>query len=287
MGTQLPIFGVYEKALHKGTFDKMFDDIVRAGYDSMEFSVDGTDERLARLDWSLDQIKEVRRAAEERSLRIMTLCLSGHKRFSMGNPDPDKRARGLEIMEKALRLAGHLGVRIIQYSGFDVFEDNLRSEETHRLYIENTYLAARMAERAGVMLAIEPVEGHLLTVKDTMEVVRLIDSPFLTVYPDPANIKSLGVDPVADLEYGKGAITSVHMRDSLPGIFDATIPFGTGDLDFDAVFDKLDKLAYGGPFIVEMWNEDREDYIEYLIQAREYMTESIRRVGYASNIHDA
>ena len=280
MGVRLPVFGFYEKALHKDPFEKMFDDILRAGYDSLEFSVDGTDERLARLDWSLGEIHAVRRAAEERSVRIMTLCLSGHKRFSMGNPDPEKRARGLEMMEKALRLAAHLGVRIIQYSGFDVFEDELRTQDTHDWYVDNTYKAARMAERAGVMLAIEPVEGHLLTVKDTMEVVDLIDSPFLTVYPDPANILSLGVDPLTDLPYGRGRITAVHMRDSLPRIYDATIPFGTGDLDFDGVFRTLDELCFAGPFIVEMWNEDREDYIEYLIQAREYMTESIRRTGF-------
>ena len=278
MADSLPIFGVYEKALHKGPFEDKFDDIVRAGYDSLEFSVDSTDERVARLDWSLDQINQVRRAAQERSVQILTLCLSGHKRFSMGNPDPEKAARGLEMMEKALRLAYHLGVRQIQYSGFDVFEDELRTEETHKRYMENTYKAARMAERAGVMLAIEPVEGHLLTVKDTMEVIDEIRSPFLQIYPDPANIKSLGVDPIEDLGYGKGHITAVHMRDSLPGIFDAVIPFGTGDLDFDGVFRKLFELEYGGPFIVEMWNEEREDYIEYLVQAREYMTESIRRV---------
>ena len=280
MSIPLPIFGIYEKALHRGSFEQIFADVVRAGYDSLEFSVDGTDERLERLEWSTDQIHQVRRAAEERDVRVMTLCLSAHKRYSMGNEDPDIRRRAMDILEKALRLAAHLGVRMIQYSGFDVYEDELRNDETHKWYVENTAKAAYLAERAGVMLSIEPVEGHLLTVQDTMEVVHLIDSPFLQVYPDPANIKSLGVDPLTDLPYGKGHITAVHMRDSLPGIYDATIPFGTGDLDFDGVFKTLDELHYGGPFIVEMWNEDREDYIEYLIQAREYMTESIRRVHF-------
>ena len=278
MSRELPLFGVYEKALHREPFEDKFEDIIRAGYDSLEFSVDGTDERLARLDWKPDEIDIVRRAAEERNVRILTLCLSAHKRFSMGSEDADVRAKAMEILEKALRLASRLGVRMIQYSGFDVYEDELRNEETHKWYMENTAIAARKAEREGVMLSIEPVEGHLLTVRDTVQVVREIDSPFLQIYPDPANIKSLGFDPVQDLTYGKGHITAVHMRDSLPGIYDATIPFGTGDLDFDSVFEKLDALGYSGPFIVEMWNEDNPDYIDYLIQAREYMTDSIRRV---------
>ncbi len=278
MSANLPLFGVYEKALHRGPFEDKFDDIVKAGYDSLEFSVDGTDERLARLDWSLGEIQQVRRAAEERGVRILTLCLSGHKRYSMGNEDPEVRRRAMEMLEKALRLASHLGVRMIQYSGFDVYEDELRNDETHKWYMENTAIAAAKAAREGVMLSIEPVEGHLLTCRDTIEVVREINSPFLTIYPDPANIKSLGFDPIEDLEYAKGVITAVHMRDSLPFIYDATIPFGTGNLDFDGVFKKLDELNYSGPFIVEMWNEERVDYIEYLVQAREYMIESIRRV---------
>ena len=278
MSDNLPLFGVYEKALHRGSFEDKFEDILKAGYDSLEFSVDGTDERLARLDWELDEIVKVRRAAEERGVRILTLCLSAHKRYSMGNEDPEVRAKAMEILEKALRLASHLGVRMIQYSGFDVYEDDLRNDETHKWYVENTAIAAAKAEREGVMLSIEPVEGHLLTCQDTIKVVNEINSPFLQIYPDPANILSLGVDPLVDLEYGRGHITAVHMRDSLPGIYDATIHFGTGNLDFDGVFRKLDELSYHGPFIVEMWNEDNPEYIEYLVQAREYMTESINRV---------
>lgn len=278
MKDRMPLFGIYEKGIKPGSFEQMLGDAKIAGYDAFEFSVDCTDERLARLDWGRKEILAVRNASSDAEVRILTMCLSGHKRYPLGSPQPSVIQKGMEVMEKAINLAGALGIRVVQISGFDVCDDRQRTRETKKRYVDNISLAVRMAERCCVTLAIEPVEGNLLTVKDTMEVVQQISSPFLQVYPDVANILSLGVDPVEDLEYGRGHIAAVHMRDSLPYIYDATIPFGTGNLDFQAVFQKLRELKYHGPLIVEMWNMERPDYMEYICQARNYMEAQIRKV---------
>lgn len=274
----MPVFGIYEKGLKPQSFDGMFADAKSAGYDSFELSIDCTDERLARLKWGKDEIQAVCRAALANDMAILTMCLSGHKRFTLGSTDPFIAARAREIMEDAVDLAGKLGIRVIQISGFDVYDQEERTSETKKRYVESVALAAKMAERSCVTLAIEPVEGNLLTVRDAMEVVRQIDSPFLQVYPDVANILSLGFDPIEDLSCGQGHIAAVHMRDSLPNIYDATLLFGTGNLDFGRVFEKLDEMEYVGPLIVEMWNTDRDDYMNYIRQARQYMEEQIRKV---------
>ncbi|MDO4345060.1 MAG: L-ribulose-5-phosphate 3-epimerase [Eubacteriales bacterium] len=278
MKKDMPVFGIYEKALKPQSFGAMFADAKSAGYDTFELSIDCTDERLARLNWGKKEIQEVRDAALEHEIDILTMCLSGHKRYPLGSPDPQVVKTGMEMMEKAIDLAGGLGIRVIQLSGFDVYDEKDRTPQTRERYVENIRRAVKMAEQSCVTLAIEPVEGNLLTVKDTMEVVRAIPSPFLQVYPDVANILSLGIDPIEDLTYGKGHIAAVHMRDSLPYIYDATLLFGTGNLDFAKVFEKLDEMEYGGPFIVEMWNTERLDYQKYIRQAREYMEEQIKKV---------
>ncbi len=276
--SDLPVFGIYEKALKPQPFRDMFRDAARAGYQSLELSIDCTDDRLSRLDWGWRETCRVRQEAAGEGVQILTMCLSGHKRFPLGSPDPETGRIAMEIMEKAIRLSLGLGIRVIQLSGFDVTDDSERTAETQKRYIDRLHEAVRMAERYCVTLAIEPVEGNLLAVRDTMEVVRMIDSLFLQIYPDVANIKSLGIDPLPDLPFGRGHIAAVHMRDSLPGIYDATIPFGTGQLDFDGVFRTLRGMQYCGPLVVEMWNEDRPDYMEYITQAREYMEEHIRKV---------
>lgn len=278
MECKMPFFGVYEKALKPRSFDRMFADAREAGYQSFELSIDSTDRRLSRLEWGKDEVQQVWRAALNNDMKILTMCLSGHKRFPLGCSDPEVVRESLEIMERAIDLSGSLGIRVIQLSGFDVYDQEERTPETQKRYIDNLYRGVRMAERACVTLAIEPVEGNLLAVKDTMVVVRQIDSHCLQIYPDVANINSLGIDPIQELPYGKGHIAAVHMRDSLPHNYDATIPFGSGYLDFDGVFRTLDKLDFQGPLVVEMWNEDRQDYMRYIRQAREYMEKHIRKV---------
>lgn len=274
----MPVFGIYEKAIKPQTFDKMFADAKLAGYDAFEMSIDCTDERLARLKWGKGEIQKVRDAALKNDIDILTMCLSGHKRYPLGSEDSFTVKTGMEIMERAIDLSKKLGIRVIQISGFDVYEEKERTPKTQERYIENIRRAVKMAEQCCVTLAIEPVEGNLLTVRDTMEVVKQIKSPFLQVYPDVANILSLGIDPIEDLSYGKGHIAAMHMRDSLPYIYDATLFFGTGNLDFAKVFCKMDELDYHGPFIVEMWNTDRVEYMDYIRQARQYMEEQIRKV---------
>ena len=278
MSDEMPVFGIYEKAVRPQSFEDMFRDARKAGYQSFELSIDASNGRLKRLFWGKKEAAEVWQAALRQDMKILTMCLSGHKRFPLGSSDPEITSAGMKIMEKALELGGRLGIRIIQLSGFDVYDQEERTEETRKRYVDNVFRASRMAERACVMLAIEPVEGNLLAVRDTMEVVRKIDSHCLQIYPDVANINSLGINPIQELPCGKGHIAAVHMRDSLPGIYDATIPFGSGYLDFDGVFRKLDEIGFCGPLVVEMWNTERTEYMEWIRQAREYMETHIRKV---------
>ena len=69
-------------------------------------------------------------------LPIKTMCLSGHRKYPLGSRDESVRARGLEIMEKAIQLACDLGLRIIQLAGYDVYYEE-GGEDTRALFLEN------------------------------------------------------------------------------------------------------------------------------------------------------
>ena len=72
----------------------------------------------------------------ETGVPIRTMCLSGHRKYPLGSNDPETCARGMEIMEKAIRLAEDLGIRIIQLAGYDVYYEE-GSEETRERFEEN------------------------------------------------------------------------------------------------------------------------------------------------------
>lgn len=266
-------FGIYEKALMPQPWERMFAEVARAGYDYFELSLDESDDRLARLKWTQKEIARVAGAARDSGIRIFSACFSGHRRFPLGSSDKATESRALAMFREGVELCVALGVRVLQVAGYDVFYEP-HSDATAKRYLDNLAKGVEWAERAGVMLAIEPVEKHLTTVRATMEVVRRIGSPWLQVYPDVSNLMSLGVDPVPELALGRGHTVAVHVRDSLPDYFYG-VPLGEGILDFEAVFAQLDRMEYRGPLVIEMWNLTDPNYLEIITRAREFMLAKI------------
>ena len=120
LSKQVPL-GIYEKALPTGGgWLERLRLAKRLGFDFVEMSVDETDARLSRLDWSRKQRLALVDAVAETGVRVPSMCLSAHRRFPLGSEDDAVRAQGLEIMRKAIRFAQDVGIRVIQLAGDDV-----------------------------------------------------------------------------------------------------------------------------------------------------------------------
>jgi predicted hexulose-6-phosphate isomerase len=230
--------GLYEKAM-PGTLPlpEKLKAAGEAGFDFMELSIDETEKKLARLDWPSSEINSVRHFMEDTALPISSICLSGHRRFPLGDPDKAVRKRGLEIMEKAINLAARLGVRIIQLAGYDVYYKE-SSETTRAFFEENLVRSVEMAAGASVLLAFETMETPFLnTVKKAMYWVNKIASPYLAVYPDLGNITNAfngdSQQAAVDLESGRGHIAALHLKETKPGIF-REVPYGEGHVNFES-----------------------------------------------------
>ncbi len=102
--------GLYEKALPaEWSWERRLAATAEAGYDFAEISIDETDERLARLDWAATERAALRRAIANSGVRILTMCLSGHRKYPLGSHSPELRRRSLEIFRKAIDFAVEWG----------------------------------------------------------------------------------------------------------------------------------------------------------------------------------
>ena len=232
--------GLYEKSMPNTlTLEEKLRQAKASGFDFMEISIDETDAKLSRLDMTREERKALVDAMYQAGLPIKTMCLSGHRKYPLGSRDESVRARGLEIMEKAIQLACDLGLRIIQLAGYDVYYEE-GGEDTRALFLENLKKSAEMAAAAGVTLAFETMETEFMnTVEKAMAYVKLVNSPYLKVYPDSGNLTNAAVAYHTrvsdDLETGRGSISAVHLKETKPGVF-REVPYGTGHVDFvDAV----------------------------------------------------
>ncbi|MGN0408861.1 MAG: L-ribulose-5-phosphate 3-epimerase [Candidatus Fimousia sp.] len=266
--------GLYEKSM-PGTLswkEKMLA-AKEAGFDFIEISIDETEEKLARLSMSKEERLELVSLMYETGIPIRTMCLSGHRKYPLGSNDPEICSRGMEIMEKAIELADDLGIRIIQLAGYDVYYEEA-SEETEKRFASNLKKAVEMAASAGVLLGFETMETEFMnTVEKSMKYVSDINSAYLHVYPDSGNLKNASVtyhtNVLEDLKKGMGHITSMHLKETVPGKF-REIPFGTGHVDFDEMI----QMAWGmgiRKFVTEFWYTGNEKWKEDLSFARNMM----------------
>ncbi len=273
------LLGIYEKALNPE--DNWYQRLEKArdlGFDFIEICIDENDERLARLEWTPKERAELRQAAFETGVPILSMCLSAHRRFPFGSADPAVRGKARRIMEKAIDFAVDLGIRTIQIAGYDVYYEK-STPDSRRLFFDGLKWAAAQASRKGVMLANEIMDTSFLnSITKHLFYEKQIASPWLKVYPDVGNLSAWGNDVVSELEKGEGSIVQVHLKDTLAvtdtfkGQF-RNVPFGQGCVDFPLCFSTLGKLGYTGPYLIEMWHQDGQDDIKTVGSAKAWIEE--------------
>ena len=266
--------GLYEKAIPKTmSWSEKLLCAKDCNYDFLEISIDETEEKLSRLNWTKEQRREMLDLMRNLDLPIRSMCLSAHRKYPFGASEKAVRDRGMEIMEKAISFADDLGIRIIQLAGYDVYYEE-GNEKSRERFIENLEKATKMAATRGILMGFETMETEFMnTTEKAMRYVNLIESPYLGVYPDSGNLTNASLlynkSVAEDLETGRGHIVAMHLKETLPGVF-REVPFLTGHVDFEGVIRKARDLGVRR-FVTEMWDVGKESWKEDILFANKTM----------------
>lgn len=125
-----------------------------------------------------------------------------------------------------------------------------------------------------MIIGLETMENNFMnTVWKAMYYVQQIDSVYLNVYPDSGNLKnaavSLGNSEIQDLLAGKGHITSLHLKETVPGKF-REIPYGTGHVDFQKIIEAAWAIGIR-KYVTEFWYKGSLTWKEDIQQANTMM----------------
>lgn len=268
--------GIYEKAIpNKYDWATKIKIAKDAGFEFLEMSIDESDERIYRLEWSKEKRHYIKEQLHINDMYINSVCLSAHRKYPFGSKDPKVREKAYVIMDKAIELAKDLGVRNIQLAGYDVYYEE-SDEETKNLFIEGLKYATKKAASANIMLSIEIMDTWFIgTVSRCMEYVELVNSPWLQIYCDLGNLTQWADNPYKEIQNGINHIIAIHLKDTLPGKFKC-VPFGEGNVDFQQFFKTLSEVDFKGPFLIEMWANNEEDWsyeetVSYIEDAKTYL----------------
>ncbi len=269
------VIGLYEKALPEDySWEQRLAVTKYAGYEFMEISVDESDKRLSRMKWTAKEKLALAKATAKTGVPILTMCLSGNRRYPIGSENRTIRMTGVNLIKDAVKFSVDIGNRVIQLAGYDE-SYNEPNENTRRLFRESLGECVEFASGYNVMLAIETMENDFMdSVGKVIDHVKAINSPWLGVYPDIGNLASRGYLTEEDFLKGTGHIVAVHVKDSRPNEI-RNVPFGEGIVDFVSVFNMLRRVDYSGPFVVEMWANGTNDPVEEVRKARQFITQKM------------
>ena len=269
--------GIYEKALPAElSWEGRLDMASSAGYNFVEMSIDESDERISRLTWAASERAELRTAINNTGIPILTMGVSGHRKFPLGSSSKAARDRAVDMLYQAIDLASDIGVKIIQVMGYDVFYET-SNDETQRRYLDGLKFGAKRAGTAGVMLGVENVDVEFSeSIEMAMQIVHAVGSPWLNIYPDMGNLAAAGYDPISQLRLGEGHIVALHVKDATPGNYRGVV-FEKGDVPFRSVFQAISDIGFFGPLVVEMWEQLQTDgdSFDQAVQARKMVDQLI------------
>jgi len=132
---------------------------------------------------------------------------------------------------------------------------------------------ARSAVEAALITAEGlDIEFHLETDLEPEQFARFLE-PFprsnVFVNYDSGNSASLGFRAAEEFAAYGDRVGSVHIKDRVRG--GSTVPLGTGDADFDAIFTALDQVGYRGDLILQVARGTPGDELSWARTNREFV----------------
>lgn len=262
--------GLYEKAMPPTlTWKEKFLTAKEAGFDYIEISIDESDEKLSRLNWSENDIKLILDASRCIGIPLGSMCLSAHRKYPLGSICEQTRRMSLEIMKKACILCNNLGIRYIQLAGYDVYYED-STTETVEFFKANLLKCTQMAAKYGILLGFETMETPFMdTVEKSLKYVSLINSPYLNIYPDIGNLNNAALlynqSVVEDINKGSGRLIAAHIKETKPGHY-REVPFSNGVVNFEELITACWENGIRR-FVVEMWYTGKQDWKNDLVFA--------------------
>ena len=276
------LFGIYEKAFgDENSWKEKFSKAKSLGFDCMELSIDPSDIRLKRLYLSDHELDAIAEQARQNGICIESLCLSAHRKYPFGSADPEIRKRAYDIMLRAIHMAHRMGIRVILYSGYDVYYEKSTPDSMKR-FLEGTLWASEEAEKYQVMLGMETMNVEFTnSLSANKKIEEKINSPWFKSYLDFANVSAWNIDVREDIRKNAASIVGCHVKDTInfqknqKAVFEG-VPYGEGCVDFSGCFKTLEEVGYKGPYVMEMWHKTGTEDTMVIDNAVQYVEQKFK-----------
>ena len=207
-------------------------------------------------------IKELQQLMKQHGVRIPSVCADTFMEQPLVRCTESERGERLKLLEHLFRQAkllgaGHLGIPLLDNSALKNVE-------------EIEVMAAALLKMIPILEELQ-MELHLetsLSPKEFPILLWKLPHPRIRVTYDTGNSASLGYDPHEEFAAYGNRIGSVHIKDRKLG--GGTVKLGTGDTDFAAVAEELEKIEFKGLFTLQAARGGIGKEVELLQQYQQF-----------------
>lgn len=229
--------GCFNRAWTKWAYDTALDGIAEAGYKITGVLTGQGGEAFTSSSATPEYLEKLKRRIAQRGLTVNMSTI----RF---RPEGALEANIADV-RKQIENTARLEAKYMLTFGVD---KPGHYENFYRLMAD----AAAHAEMRGVQIAMKPHGGGSGASEEILRCLDKVAHPNFKIWYDAGNIiYYTGKDPVAELEPIARYVTGFCAKDCPTPKGEVMSQFGTGKVDFKAVFTKLKAAGFNGPIMVE------------------------------------
>jgi sugar phosphate isomerase/epimerase len=235
-GVKWPI-GCFNRPWTKWTYDQALKEIKAAGYETTGLLSRTTGEAFIGSDATPDYLQALKNRIGNSGLTANMGAL--RSRHNIPVEDSIREVRN-QIDNARL-----LSLKYVLSFGAD-------KPEEFENYFRVLSDAAAYADQNGIKLVMKPHGGISGSSAEILRVIKEVNHRNFSIWYDAGNIiYYTGKDPVAELAPIAKHVTGFCAKDCGEMRGDVMIQFGTGKVDFGAVFKRLKSAGFSGPVMVE------------------------------------
>jgi D-psicose/D-tagatose/L-ribulose 3-epimerase len=227
------------------SFFPLIAELKNTGFDGIEFPVgEGNQKHYSNMRKELDR-------QDLQSTVVTSLAAETNP----ASPDPAIRQAAIERLKWAIEITATLEGEVMCgpfHSAFKEFSGNAPTEDENKWSADVLSQAAEVAEKAEIILAIEPInrfECYLVnTVASAVDLVKRVGHPNLRMIYDTHHSNIEEKNPLEALKNCSEVLGHVHISEN-----DRGTP-GKGQINWEKTFDALKQIKYDRWLVIEAFS---------------------------------
>lgn len=229
--------GCFNRPWTKWSYDDALDGIAAAGYKLTGLLSGHRGEAFTSSSATPEYLDSLRKRIAKRGLAVNMTAIRFQPDGAFGD--------NLADLRKQIENAARLDLKFMLTFGVDKPD---QYEDFYHLMAE----AAPLAEKRGLQVVLKPHGGGSGASQEILRCLGKVGHPNFKIWYDAGNIiYYTGKDPVAELDPIAPFVTGFCAKDCPGPKGEVMSQFGTGKVDFHAVFARLKSIGFNGPIMVE------------------------------------